>query len=1283
MHKAFCLAFLISFITLTSIAFATPSVSLISPEDNGKATKTPSEFTFKALSADTNLECGIYINDTNKGSNPYVLNNTNTIFVVSSLTENTVYQWYVNCTDPAGQTGQSSLRNFRYVPVGVEFMNITDNQPCYASGGSSAECIYHIWNKDDDYYVNSSNAYEVSNQLVNKWAKLDYCVARRSGSNWAERCDYELPNPWAWSTDTDNLTYAKLTGRNYIDISSVELNWTVTYYLNSTANEIEINHSVLKTKPPNWDDTYIKYMIREIQIGGTIANDTLTIKNSSNQIVTYQLNDTTLNKWWNDLTERRFNMSDIPANKYAWMRWPVNKTLNNNPSTLNYNLSARHNGTSGMNANINQTFITGPMSSGDTIKITLWWRDPEPQQLNNLNMKFPTIDPAETDIFEGDTYNMTCDYDLTGRGNVSNITVYFQYCASEGCTNFTSIPNDDSAGLKDLDTNPVYNSNNSTTHILKGWIANNYELRCRGYDEENSIGKNSPSILSSILKSDEWTSLAHDINHTGRSRTFTPDYSKYSPDVQELNISGSFSESQILVTKRAIVVTSNSHIDVFNKKGTPLWNYTYETGYVANAIPTIYNDIVIYTELQRVVARNLTTGEFLWKFDDRDETGFQRSEFPYSAPAISNGRVWINSQSTSSGFQSAFTYALNLTTGELIWKFQFPDTMTQWVSDPVPTQMTNPAVISDGMIYWSSQTGYAGKILAMNESNGTQILWDYNLSDYESVDGSLSIYKEKLIAPIKSSNTDPSWPSNSYMLALNKNNGTLIWKYNLTDHEYRFERSFPVIYAGKIFFLTSDKDWINTKVYAINESTGDLIWQYNISDENPYGSPSIADSKVIVGTSNTTTMTTGKLRALDSENGSLIWSYDSPSAIYSTPSIIDNNIYLGNEDGKIRIFKTETRDNNSLNLVAGQISTVNASEADTVIDIHANGTVSGNIKVRKYMKSPGETSVFGQSELEKYIKIKDKYVGRNMDWAVIKLYYTHDDLQDAGILNESSLRLYYWNGTDWTCDPGQCGVNETENYVWINTTHFSVFGSNGIPQDKDGDKIIDREDNCPVTYNPDQTDKNGDGIGDCCDYDGDTVFDNGKLVCFHAEKSDIQQNIPPPNPKEIIESQNPEPASATGVATTSDAQSPITSQPIIFKSSFGFIFTSLISQTVPNSDKPPNPLPIVNPIEKGHMNLKDNCRFIYNPDQKDTDKDNVGNVCDNCPYIKNPNQKDTDHDGIGDACDKDIDNDGIVNGVYGHSCTGGVNTNCDDNCPYVKNNDQADSNNDGIGDVCS
>ncbi len=94
---------------------------------------------------------------------------------------------------------------------------------------------------------------------------------------------------------------------------------------------------------------------------------------------------------------------------------------------------------------------------------------------------------------------------------------------------------------------------------------------------------------------------------------------------------------------------------------------------------------------------------------------------------------------------------------------------------------------------------------------------------------------------------------------------------------------------------------------------------------------------------------------------------------------------------------------------------------------------------------------------------------------------------------------------------------------------------------------------------------------------------------------------------------------------------------------------------------------------------------------QDTDGDGIGDNVDNAPFLYNPDQKDSDHDGIGDVSDdSDSDGDGFPDNV--DNCKAipndqkdwdgdGVGDSCD-NCRFLFNPDQKDTDKDGKGDAC-
>ena len=249
--------------------------------------------------------------------------------------------------------------------------------------------------------------------------------------------------------------------------------------------------------------------------------------------------------------------------------------------------------------------------------------------------------------------------------------------------------------------------------------------------------------------------------------------------------------------------------------------------------------------------------------------------------------------------------------------------------------------------------------------------------------------------------------------------------------------------------------------------------------------------------------------------------------------------------------------------------------------------------------------------------------------------------------------------------------------------------------DRDHDGVLDGDDNCPDTPNPDQADRDGDGAGDACDPCPDTELNDpdGDGVCNDVD------NCP--------EVANPDQADSDGDGA-GDACDPCPTGAEDDADGDGTCDDGDNCPGVANPDQadsdgdgagdacdPCPDDPGDDSDGDGACDSDDNCPATANPDQTDSDDDGAGDACDpcphdpsddddgdgtcededNCPGLANPDQADADGDGAGDACDPcpaDPDDDSDGDGLCAD----------EDNCPQDYNPDQADSDGDGIGDLC-
>ena len=161
-------------------------------------------------------------------------------------------------------------------------------------------------------------------------------------------------------------------------------------------------------------------------------------------------------------------------------------------------------------------------------------------------------------------------------------------------------------------------------------------------------------------------------------------------------------------------------------------------------------------------------------------------------------------------------------------------------------------------------------------------------------------------------------------------------------------------------------------------------------------------------------------------------------------------------------------------------------------------------------------------------------------------------------------------------------VNGSWVQLTVDSMSFSV-----VFYDADNDGVVDDLDNCPFVANTNQTDFDGDGVGDFCDWDLDGDGSNNTDDHF------------PVDPAEWMDTDG------DGVGNNADLDD------------------DNDGVADPNDSFPTDPSEQVDTDGDG---IGDNA-------DADDDNDGVLDISDNCPLVNNSDQTDLDGDGIGAACD--------------------------------------------------
>ncbi|MBI4894430.1 MAG: S8 family serine peptidase [Candidatus Aenigmarchaeota archaeon] len=132
--------------------------------------------------------------------------------------------------------------------------------------------------------------------------------------------------------------------------------------------------------------------------------------------------------------------------------------------------------------------------------------------------------------------------------------------------------------------------------------------------------------------------------------------------------------------------------------------------------------------------------------------------------------------------------------------------------------------------------------------------------------------------------------------------------------------------------------------------------------------------------------------------------------------------------------------NFSVSIQNGTLELVDADEANTTLDFLTNDTVINNeTNVSVGSDNPVGANPSGIS-IGKFLRINvSSRIASNLTYAVIRFSYLDSDVPSGA--DESTLRLFRWNGSSWVRFDGQFigGVDTSSNVVFANTTQFSDF----------------------------------------------------------------------------------------------------------------------------------------------------------------------------------------------------------------------------------------------------
>lgn len=391
--------------------------------------------------------------------------------------------------------------------------------------------------------------------------------------------------------------------------------------------------------------------------------------------------------------------------------------------------------------------------------------------------------------------------------------------------------------------------------------------------------------------------------------------------------SGGVVSSPSIVDGRVYIGSQDKNVySIDARNGRLLWKFT-TSARIKSSPAVVDGKVYIGPDDGYVYCLDAYSGSVLWKeyAGGYIEAPFDANTRLCSSPAVVDGRVYVGSLDTN-------VYCLDANSGDVDWTYKTEGYIT-----------SSPAVV-DGAVYITSQEPSSAGLYKLDADNGERI-WKLEIPYVLTAERGTDMHVSPTVADgmvFAASNKDKYH-------GINATTGKIEWTYNVTKGTEESGGGFLVgsitYHDGKLFLV--DQFFIT----CLDAKTGQVQWKSWLGGEI-YISPAYADGKIYAATDRRS------IYVLNATNGERLAWFETGSNSWSSPSIYEGRVYIGNQDwnlyclgdypviqGQIttELDKYEVEKGESV-IGCGQLTPVIAYAPVTVSFVKSDGTVD-NIQV--------------------------------------------------------------------------------------------------------------------------------------------------------------------------------------------------------------------------------------------------------------------------------------------------------------------------------------------------